>query len=279
MRRVAVHANLEKEHAGQALAELISWLEARGVEVRRSPWGDDEEESDHRELAGCDLLIVLGGDGTLLGAARHAYPAEVPVLGVNFGHLGFLTAIGVDEMYPALEEVLAGRYRLEPRLMLRAEVDAWGDAPARSFYGLNDVVMRDNGGRSLEVETRIDGVLLGSFRADGLIVATPTGSTAYSLSAGGPIVEPGLKALMATAICPHAFAIRPLLFPAHQTLEMFYRSRGSGAHLAIDGQVMLDLEPEQRVRVHRAQRPIHFVHVENRSFYEVLRSKLRWGGA
>ncbi|MCA9727639.1 MAG: NAD(+)/NADH kinase [Candidatus Eisenbacteria bacterium] len=278
MKRITVHANLDKEDAGEALAELIEWLKERGLDVRRSCWEEDEEEG-RRALAGCDLLIVLGGDGTLLSAARYAYPAEVPVLGVNFGHLGFLTAIGVDEMYSALEEVLAGRYRLEPRLMLRAEVDAWGETPLQTHYALNDVVMRDTGGRSLEIETRIDDVLLGSFRADGLIISTPTGSSAYSLSAGGPIVEPSLKALMATAICPHAFAIRPLLFPAHQTLETFYRSRGSGAHLAIDGQVMVDLEPEQRVRVHRAQRPIHFVLVENRSFYEVLRSKLRWGGA
>lgn len=274
LQRIAVYANLDKPGAPDALNRLVRWLERHGREVV-PPAGLPGIES----VKQADLLIVLGGDGTLLAAARLAYPAEVPLLGVNFGRLGFLSSVGFDEMFTALEGVLAGHFRTESRLVLQAEVETGTRTYRGPFHALNDVVVREPGGRSMEIEMVLEGVRLGSFRGDGLIVSTPTGSTAYSLSAGGPILEPSLEAILATAICPHAFAVRPLLFPADQTLEITWRSRGSRVQLAVDGHLVLDLESEQRIRVRRATRPIHFVLIENRSFYEVLRSKLRWGGA
>jgi len=285
MKSVAILPNLEKPESVEALAQLSPWLRKRHLEVR-VPLGLPVKFTcevtllpEDELLRGVDLLIVLGGDGTLLAAARLAYRSRVPILGVNFGRLGFLTDVSIDDMFPLLEEVLAGRFRREPRILLRAEVyDPDGEMIAQDL-GLNDVVVREVGGRSIEVQTSIDGTPVHSFRGDGLIVATPTGSTAYSLSAGGPVVEPSLKALMATAICPHTFSVRPLLFPLHQTIEIGFVSRGNRVNVSVDGQLMLELKADQKVRVRRAPRPIHFVLVENRSFYAVLRTKLGWGGA
>lgn len=285
MKSVAILPNLEKLESVEALQELCPWLRKRGLEVRvplglpvKGP-GDVQLLPEDELLRGADLLIVLGGDGTLLAASRLAYRFRVPILGVNFGRLGFLTDVSVDDMFPLLDEVLAGRFRKEPRILLRAEIHDPDGELIEQALGLNDVVVREVGGRSIEVETTIDGSPVHSFRGDGIIVATPTGSTAYSLSAGGPVVEPSLKALIATAISPHTFSVRPLLFPLHQTIEIGFVSRGSRVNVSVDGQLMLELKADQKVRVRRAPRPIHFVLIENRSFYAVLRTKLGWGGA
>lgn len=283
MKAVALQANVTKRECVQALQKLAIWLLARDIVVRvpaetpgRLPVGVLRCSEDEL-LPGADLLVVLGGDGTLLRAAGGAYRHRVPILGVNFGTLGFLTDVDVEEMFSAMEAVFEGEYRVQPRLMLRADVMA-GERLVESVIGLNDCVVREAGGRSVDIQTSIGGVPVASYRGDGIIIATPTGSTAYSLSAGGPIVEPSLQVLMATAICPHTFSVRPLLIPAQEEIEVAYASRGEHVHLFVDGQFVLELEPTHRVRIRRAQRLIHFILVGNRSFYEVLRSKLRWGG-
>ena len=285
MKVVALQANSTKRECILALSRLASWLLERDVAVRipddsagRIPAGVERLPEDVF-LAGADLLVVLGGDGTLLRAARGAYRHRVPILGVNFGTLGFLTDIDVEEMIPSMELVFDGEYRVQPRLMLRADVLDEEGTVVESVVGLNDCVVREAGGRSVDIQTSIGGTPLANFRGDGIIISTPTGSTAYALSAGGPIVEPSVQVLMATAICPHTFSVRPLLIPAQGEIEVTYLSRGEHVYLFVDGQFVIELDSTQRVRVRRAQRLIHFILVGNRSFYEVLRSKLRWGGA
>ncbi len=283
MKTIALQANLDKEDCGEKAHELVAWLldrkqrvvvpqELRGLVPEGARFLPDDEF-----VRDADLLIVLGGDGTLLRAARVAYQYRVPILGVNFGTLGFLTDVSVDEMLPSIEQVLRGDYRVQPRLMVRAEV-LEGDEVVATAIGLNDCIVREVAGRSIGIRTSIEGTPLSAYRGDGVIVSTPTGSTAYSLSAGGPVVEPSLQALMATAICPHTFSVRPILFPSQEAIEIGFVGRGNHVALFVDGQFVIDLSEDQRVRVRRAQRRIHFILVGNRSFYEVLRSKLRWGG-
>ncbi len=283
-RRVAVYPNMSKPHCAEELARLTDWLRERGIGVLlprdQGRWveGRPEIEPDPGFLDEADLLIVLGGDGTLLAAARMVYPRKIPILGVNFGGLGFLTDVSVDHMLPAIERVLADDCRLESRMMLRVCLHDAHGRELRKAYGLNDVVLHETGRRAINIESNLAGTPLGRFRADGVVVATPTGSTAYSLSAGGPIVQPTLNVLIATPICPHSFSLRPLVFPADEVIELRVRPPETRADLTVDGQVVLPFEPDCTVRVRRAGRPIYFILVENRSFYEVLRKKLGWGG-
>jgi len=284
MKCVAVVTNLAKPHAASELGRLVGWLRGKGYRARvpveaaeHVPVAVEVVPRD-RLLEGVDLLVVLGGDGTLLSAARMVYPRRVPILGVNFGGLGFLTDVSVSNMIPALEQVLAGEGRAEPRMMLRTSVHDGTGREIQKVYGLNDAVLHEAGRRAIDIETTLSGTPLGRFRADGIIVATPTGSTAYSLSAGGPILHPALNALIATPICPHSLSVRPLVFPAHETIEFRIRPPEFRVDLTVDGQVALTFSPEQTIQVRRAGRPIYFTLVENRSFYEVLRTKLRWGG-
>lgn len=285
MKRIAVYPNVAKPESADAVEKLVRWLEHEGCHVRvpvPPVFGRgtrDEAAARSELLKDAELLVVLGGDGTLLSAARLVYPESIPILGVNFGTLGFLADVSIDNMIPALEKVLRGDYRLEPRLMVEASIQDEQGVEFQRVHALNDVVLREAKGRAIQIETALEGKPLGSFRGDGIVISTPTGSTAYSLSAGGPIVHPSIEALIATPICPHTLSIRPLLFPADHELMLRFQSDGESAHLAVDGQVMLDLATDRIVRVRRAERPIYFVLVENRSFFEVLRSKLRWGGA
>jgi len=284
IRAVAIYPNLEKPDCLPALSKLVAWLTRRGIEVRLPQEHTPKVKLRVRSVArrelldGGDLMVVLGGDGTILSAARMVYPERVPLLGVNFGTLGFLAEVTVGSMVSALEQVLTGQYRLEPRMMLTATVHDEQGHEIERVHALNDVVLREASGRAIYIETRLEGTELGHFRGDGLIISTPTGSTAYSLSAGGPILQPNLEAMLATPICPHTLSSRPLLFPANETLEVRFRADAESVHLAVDGQLMLELSTDRSIRVRRARRPILFVLVENRSFYEVLRTKLRWGG-
>lgn len=285
MKRVAVYPNLDKPACAAELRRLTTWLKRRGLEVL-VPTDEAPRLEERRvpafgpgRLRGTDFMVVLGGDGTLLSAARSIHPRRIPILGINFGGLGFLADVSTDRMLPALEQVLAGHYRREPRMMLRASVVDAAGRVVETVHGLNDLVLHQAGQRAIVIEAVLSGTSLGSFRADGIIVATPTGSTAYSLSAGGPVVEPTLNVLIATPICPHTLSLRPLVFPAGQVLELRTRQPETGVRLTLDGQVSLAFRPDQSVRITRAARPIWFLQAEDRSFYEVLRAKLRWGGA
>ena len=284
MKRIAIFPNMAKRPCIRELKRLVQWLTDRGAAVilpfeARAHVSGDHHFVPRVELGqDAELLVVLGGDGTLLSAARVAYPARVPLLGVNFGSLGFLTDVSVKEMLPTLEAVFRGDYRLEPRMLLRVTVYDAEDKVQERLFALNDAVVRETGGRAIEVELKVGDNALGRMRGDGIIICTPTGSTAYSLSAGGPILQPTLHAILATPICPHALSYRPVVLPAHETIEIRHFVRESGTHLAVDGQQVLRLYEGHYVKIRRARRPIHFVLTGQRSFYEILRQKLRWGG-
>jgi len=230
-----------------------------------------------REVAAtADVLVVLGGDGTLL-AASHLVDRPVPVLGVNFGSLGFLTEITMAELYPTLEGVLGGDYRFEERRMLRARVQQ-RDTPDTTGDVLNDVVVTKAAlSRIIELDVAVDGLFVSAFRADGLIVSSPTGSTAYNLAAGGPILHPTLDAVVLTPICPHMLTNRPLVVSDRSSIEVRLRAgRESDAHLTLDGQRGFPLRGGDVVTVTRSPRTIRLVKAQ-RDYFEVLRTKLKWG--
>lgn len=224
-----------------------------------------------------DLLVVLGGDGTLLAAARLVDEHKVPILAVNLGSLGFLTEITIDEMYTVLEDVLAGRQQTSRRRLLEAEVRRGGKAVA-SYRALNDAVLhKTDMARMLDYAVDIDGVFVSQFRADGLIISTPTGSTAYSMAAGGPIVFPSLEAFLITPICPHMLTNRPLVIPATAQIDVRLKSAQESPYLTVDGQVGMELQEEDTVRVRKSDRVIELITSPNRNYFQLLRSKLRWG--
>lgn len=280
--RIAIDPNLSKPGCDAAVRRLVDWLDERGCEVLLPhhvlPMPPKAQMRERQDLAAdADLVIVLGGDGTLLGTARRVYPRKVPILGVNFGGLGFLTDLSIEEMFEGLERVFAGEYRRETRVMLKACIlDAGGRTRDRRF-AMNDVVIHEAGHRLLTLLPSLDSTEMGEVHADGLIVATPTGSTAYSLSAGGPIVEPTLRALIATPICPHVLSMRPIVFPCDQTLTVRFPPSDARIQVVADGQEDVALESGEAVRIRRAEGTIEFLLTKTETFYDVLRDKLNWG--
>ncbi len=229
-----------------------------------------------------DYLMTLGGDGTLLQGARLAGPKDIPVVGVNLGHLGFLTAAPVERLDEALNRLRSGDYEEERRLALRVEVvyaGAPGDSPpAKRFYALNDAVVHKGGfARLIAMRVWVDEDEVGQYSADGIVLATATGSTAYSLSAGGPILVPSLDALIATPICPHTLAVRPVVVPADSRITVEILSSMDGILVTVDGQTGAELGSGDTVRVRRSPHPVRLIRFPDRSFFSVLRQKLRWG--
>jgi NAD+ kinase len=273
--------------AATALADLVRWLQDHGQHVcleertarllRTPPGCTVASGRDVAERA--DVLVVMGGDGTLL-AASHLLDRPVPVVGVNFGSLGFLTEITLPELYPALQGVLDGSYRYEERRMLRAVVRRAGHADVMG-EGLNDVVVTKAAlSRIIELDVSVDGIFVSAFRADGLIVSSPTGSTAYNLAAGGPILHPTLPAVVLTPICPHMLTNRPLVVSDEATIEVHLRAAREGeVHITFDGQTGFPLLNDDRVTVTRSPRSLRLVKSPSREYYEVLRTKLKWGEA
>ena len=272
--------------AGPAVRDLVAWLGERRVgacvDVRTAALVEVANSVSCRVAsigevaAGADVLVVLGGDGTLL-AASHLVDRPVPVLGVNFGSLGFLTEITMPELYPTLEGVLRGEYRFEERRMLHARVQQRDTADTTGDV-LNDVVVTKAAlSRIIEFDVAIDGLFVSAFRADGLIVSSPTGSTAYNLAAGGPILHPTLDAVVLTPICPHMLSNRPLVVSDRSSIEVRLRAgRESDAHLTLDGQRGFPLRGGDVVTVTRSSRTIRLVKAQ-RDYFEVLRTKLKWG--
>lgn len=265
------------------LKELVSWLREHQREVvldgkAASLIGEPVIHRKAQIAALADMLLVLGGDGTMLNAARLVEERGVPILGVNMGGLGFLTEITVDALYPSLEKVFAQEFILEERLMLRARIDRHGEHVAHSTV-LNDVVVsKGTLARMITMEIMIDGQFVTKLRGDGLIVSTPTGSTAYSLSADGPIVHPSVQALLVTPICPHTLSHRPLLVESKAALEVVLTSEEDGAMATFDGQVGVSLVHGDCVAIRASDHRTKLIRFPEWSYYEVLREKLKWGG-
>ncbi|MDH3746074.1 MAG: NAD(+)/NADH kinase, partial [Acidobacteriota bacterium] len=267
--------------AERATRELAAWLHRRGLAValdervgRRTEASLGVTVFDPSERY--DLAVVLGGDGTLLSVAR-ALLHGVPVLGVNLGTLGFLTEISRDELYPTLVEVLAGNFDLEERSLMRVDLSP-ADGEEKSYRVFNDAVIAKSAlSRIVELTLRVDGRLVTTYRSDGLIISTPTGSTAYNLSAGGPIVNPLLPVTVLTPICPHTFSLRPIVVPNQSIVEVTLETRDAEVFLTLDGQEGTSLGFRDAVRLTRSGRVVRLVKTSGRTFYHSLRGKLRWG--
>lgn len=283
MNRVGVVAKPDAGEARDVVRRLVSWVQSRGL----SAVLDKETASLVPELAvtaagraelpaQVDFLVVLGGDGTLLSVARAVGDLGLPILGVNLGGLGFLTAMTVDEMIPALEAFLAGRLVIEERMLLAARVRREG-RPARELFALNDVViMKSAMSRIIDLSVAVDGQAATAYRADGLIISTPTGSTAYSLSAGGPILFPTMEAVVLTPICSHTLTNRPIVLPADRPIEVTLLT-DQEVMLTLDGQVGVGLLERDTVEITRAAARVRLVRLPQKHFFEVLRTKLKWG--
>jgi NAD+ kinase len=267
----------------EVVPKLLSWLEERGVAavidsetagpINRSDIG----KTRHQIAREADLLLVLGGDGTLLAAAREAAPHGTPILPINLGGLGFLTSFTIEELYPALEQALAGCATVSERVMLLAE-RTHNDSPLTKQLVLNEaVVNKGTLARMIELELYIDDGFVCRYRADGLIVATPTGSTAYSMSAGGPIVHPAVESILITPICPHTLSDRPIVVPDVSRVELRMEENSDSVFLTLDGQTGVPLHAGDRIRISRAKERLKLIHPANKTYFEILRSKLKWG--
>ncbi len=270
---------------GPVIAGLLEFLHGRGLavileETTAAALGLNAVKSRAIAAIGreIDLAVVVGGDGTMLSVARHLAGFGVPMIGINLGRRGFLTDIPVDQPFPALARILDGDFQAEERILLAAEV-VRGERTLHTASAFNDVIVNKGElSRLIEFETYVNGEFVNSTRADGIIVATPTGSTAYALSAGGPILHPTLPALVLVPICPHMLSDRSIVVGSDSRVEivMTYSSNQT-AHVSFDGQSNFSLQDNDRVRVRRADRPVTLVHPRERNHYEVLRAKLHWG--
>lgn len=295
--RLGVLGNRSYAGMDEVLDRLASRAVELGVELVFDPataviagWEGPLLEDGWEELDG---LMTLGGDGTLLRGARHAGPRGIPVVGCNLGRLGFLTSAPLDELSGALERLVAGDYREEERLALDVRVlpgaageggasgddgPEGGEAGRGGFYALNDAVVHKSGfARLITLRVWVDDEEVGQYSADGIVLATATGSTAYSLSAGGPVLVPTLDALVATPISPHTLAVRPLVVSADSTLTVEIGRRSEETIVTVDGQSGAELEAGDRIRARRSPHPVRLIQFPGQSFFSVLRRKLRWG--
>ena len=280
---IGVMSRPRRTNLSAVVPQLFQWLESHGLEVLY-----DEETASalpnatkalprDQVAAKSDLLLVLGGDGTLLAAARVAAPRGIPILPVNMGSLGFLTSFTVAELYPALEAALGGRSSMSERVMLQVELvrDA---ASLDKRHVLNDAVINKGAlARMIELQLSIDGDFVCRYRADGLVVATPTGSTAYSLSAGGPIVHPSVEAFIITPICPHTLTDRPVVVRDFTRVEVKLTSNSEDVYLTLDGQKGIPMRENDCIRIVRSEQRLKLIQPPQKSYFEILRNKLKWG--
>ena len=284
-RNIGIISRPRRSNLSEVVPPLLAWLEARGIhvvhdqETATSLAEPSEGRSREQVAAASDLLLVLGGDGTLLAAARVAAPRGIPILPINMGSLGFLTSFRLEELYPALEDILAGRLTISERVMLHAELQR-GDIILDKQAVVNEVVINKGAlARMIELELSIDRDFVCRYRADGLIFASPTGSTAYSLSAGGPIVHPSVDSFIITPICPHTLSDRPVVVSDTSIIEVKLSAGTESVFLTLDGQKGIPLQATDRVRVSRAQQRLKLIQTPNKSYFEILRNKLKWGEA
>lgn len=282
MKQIGIIIKKSSEEALAAAGELQSWLAERGLEsfVDISPGKAGAQPNVHNQDPipdSVDINVVLGGDGTLLYAARTFGSTGAPILGVNMGRLGFLAEIGLPDLFSTMEKILAGEYETENRMMIAVSVLRAGRTIAE-YRVLNDAVINKAAlARILDLKVKIDGRDLTSYRADGLIVSTPTGSTAYNLSAGGPIVHPSQETLLLTPICPFTLSNRPLVLSGKEEIEIIMDPNASDMILTLDGQIFRDLKPEDRVMARKAEKGISLIINPYKDYFEILKTKLGWG--
>jgi len=288
MNRIGIIAKRNKPEAAAVVGNLMEWLRPKKIEVyiekemeellsstlSEGYWKSVEREEMPPDV---EMIIVLGGDGTLLSVARQVWDKNIPILGVNLGGLGFLTEITLDELYSVLERVLRDEFEINEREILKAGVIRRGKRIAE-FIVLNDAVINKGAlARIIDLETTINGEYLSTFRSDGLIISTPTGSTAYNLSAGGPIVYPSLHTIIITPICPHTLTIRPIIIPDDVKIRALLKSSNEEVTLTLDGQQGFTLKFEDVVEVGKAEGRILLIKSPYRHYFELLREKLKWG--
>jgi len=282
IKSVGVIAKPRAAQARELVPGLLQWLEARGLEVRcdeaAAEYAGGRAGLERAQVPeGCQLLVVLGGDGTLLAAARALQGKEIPLLAVNLGGMGFLTAITTDEIYPELERALRGEHRIGRRRMLRCALLRAGEQIA-AHDALNDVVLSKAFiARMIDLDAYVDAQLVCAYKADGLIVSTPTGSTAYSLSAGGPIIFPQVSALCLTPISPHTLTNRPVIVPDTSVIKILNHAEDGETYLTIDGQVGEPLRRDDLVVCRRSPHVLQLIRPPRSMFFDVLRQKLKWG--
>lgn len=288
IKRIGVVVKPHQPDALATLCRLTEWLNQRKISLVGTP------ELEHERIeheTGCavavvkeddlardvDLMLVLGGDGTMIATSRLIGDIEVPVIGVNYGGLGYLAEFRIEELFAALESILAGDYKLEQRVMLAVELRR-GDDLITNNRVLNDVVINKSAlARIIEIETNLDGQFVNSFRADGLIVSTPTGSTAYNLSAGGPIIFPSMNAVVITPICPFTLSNRPIVVPDDSVIEVRLKTEKEDVALTLDGQVGFPLQAGDKVVIRKSETSFNLVQPKNRNYFDLLRDKLKWG--
>ncbi len=288
IKRIGLVVKPHQPAALETLCTLVEWLHQRGIALAGGP-EIEQERIEHETgclvetiepdklAAAVDLMLVLGGDGTMIATARLVGDTEVPVIGVNFGGLGYLAEFRIEELFPALESILEGGYNLERRVMLAAELFRGDELITRNRV-LNDVVINKTAlARIVEIEVFLNEQFVNSFRADGLIVATPTGSTAYNLSAGGPVIYPSMNAIVITPICPFTLSNRPIVVPDTSVIELRLKTEEEEVALTLDGQVGLPLKASDRVLIRKSRTTFNLVQPMNRNYFELLRDKLRWG--
>lgn len=278
---VGIISKAKISEATDIVCGLLEWLEERGIRYRC-----DEQTAEYAELSefypreevpeSSDLVIVLGGDGTLLSAARIVAGRDIPLFAVNLGRLGFLTSISADELYPELERVLRGQQQITRRSMVGCDLVRRGQVIG-SYSALNDVVITKSMlARMIDLDTHVDDHFVAAYKADGLIVSTPTGSTAYSLSAGGPVIFPSVAAFCITPICPHMLTNRPVIVPDTSVIQIL--SQGDeGTYLTIDGQVGEPMSKGDRIVCRASSKTINLIRPPKLLFFDVLREKLKWG--
>jgi NAD+ kinase len=267
VRNVIIVTKPKHSDVARVASELVQWFQGKRVSASLEP----------DAAASADLAVVLGGDGTLLAAARLLGDHQVPIVAINYGGLGFLTEVTLGEMYPALERVLDGQFVTESRMMVDVRVTRAG-ASLAAYRALNDVVINKGTlSRMIELEARVDGQYVSRFRSDGLIVSTPTGSTAYNISAGGPIIFPRMGAMIVTPICSHTLTNRPIVLPESVKIEILLRSAQDDAYVTVDGQVGLKLKMDDHLVVEKSSVAVKLVAPAEKNYFDVLRGKLKWG--
>ncbi len=284
-RTIGIISRPRRSHLAEVVPPLLDWFHARGIAVihdtETAGCLQDQSKGQSRAAVaqGSDLLLVLGGDGTLLAAARVAAPLGIPILPVNMGSLGFLTSFTLEEMYPALNDVMAGNFSSSERVMLEVALLRQGSAVERQTVLNEAVINKGTLARMIEMELAVDADFVCRYRVDGLIVATPTGSTAYSLSAGGPIIHPAVESWVITPICPHTLSGRPVVVRDSSSVEITLSSGTESVFLTLDGQTGIPMHAADKVVLRRAAQKLRLIQPPNKSYFEILRNKLKWGEA